>query len=119
MVLEGTARCRLKWGRNIPDSKVHRANMGPIWGQQDPGGPHVGPMNFAFWDGAVTDTPVDGLLGRVLDRYWLQMSMGKFQFHEALACVYCGGHVYIEYIFCVTLCLFLECWFDMNINACS
>ena len=24
-------------------------NMGPIWGQQDPGGPHVGPMNFAIW----------------------------------------------------------------------
>ena len=32
-----------------PDSKVHRANMGPIWGRQDPGGPHVGPMNFAIW----------------------------------------------------------------------
>ena len=35
---------------NIPDSKVHEANMGPIWGRQDPGGPHVGPMNFAIWD---------------------------------------------------------------------
>ena len=27
----------------VPDSKVHGANMGPIWGQQDPDGPHVGP----------------------------------------------------------------------------
>ena len=27
--------------------------MGPIWGRQDPGGPHVGPMNFAIWDGMV------------------------------------------------------------------
>ena len=35
---------------NTPDSKVHEGNMGPIWGQQDPGGPHVGPMNFAIWD---------------------------------------------------------------------
>ena len=35
---------------NIPDSKVHRDNMGPIWGREDPGGPHVGPMNFAIWD---------------------------------------------------------------------
>ena len=26
-------------------SKVHGANMGPIWGRQDPGGPNVGPMN--------------------------------------------------------------------------
>ena len=31
-----------------PDSKVHGANMGPIWGRQDPGGPHVGPMNIAI-----------------------------------------------------------------------
>ena len=34
---------------NDPDSKVHVANMGPIWGRQDPGGLHVGPMNFAIW----------------------------------------------------------------------
>ena len=38
---------------NIPDNKAHGTNMGPIWGRQDPGGPHVGPMNFAIWDGAV------------------------------------------------------------------
>ena len=37
------------WQHN-PDSKVHGANMGPIWGRQDPGGPHVGPMNFAIWE---------------------------------------------------------------------
>ena len=34
----------------IPDSKVHGANMGPIWGRQDPGGPRVGPINFDIWD---------------------------------------------------------------------
>ena len=37
-------------GINTHDSKVHGANMGPIWGRQDPGGPHVGPMNFVIWD---------------------------------------------------------------------
>ena len=31
-----------------PDSKIHWDNMGPIWGRQDPGGPHIGPMNFAI-----------------------------------------------------------------------
>ena len=31
------------------DSKIHGANMRPSWGRQDPGGPHVGPMNFAIW----------------------------------------------------------------------
>ena len=31
------------------DSKFHGANTGPTWGRQDPGGPHVGPMNLANW----------------------------------------------------------------------
>ena len=31
-----------------PDSKVHGANVGPVWGRQDPGGPHVGPMDFSI-----------------------------------------------------------------------
>ena len=35
----------------IPDSKFHGANMGSIWGRQDPGGPLCGPMNFIIWDG--------------------------------------------------------------------
>ena len=30
----------------FPDSMVHGAF---IWGRQDPGGPHVGHMNFAMW----------------------------------------------------------------------
>ena len=33
-----------------PESKVHGANMGPTWGRQDPGGPHVGHMNLAIWE---------------------------------------------------------------------
>ena len=33
------------------DSKVYGANMGPILGRKDTGGPHVGPMNFAIWTG--------------------------------------------------------------------
>ena len=32
-----------------PDSKVHKANMGPTWDRQDPGGPHVVSMNLAIW----------------------------------------------------------------------
>ena len=34
----------------IPDSKVHGANMGPIWVLSTPDGPHVGPMNLAIRD---------------------------------------------------------------------
>ena len=35
---------------DIPDSKVHGANMGPIRGRRDPGGPPVGAMNLVIWD---------------------------------------------------------------------
>ena len=56
--------------RNRPDSKIHGANMGPIWGRQDPGAPHVGPMNFAIW--AVTQVrnmpSANSVLPRVDDR---------------------------------------------------
>ena len=37
------------WMFNYPDSKVPGDNIGPIWVRQDPGGPHVGPRNFAIW----------------------------------------------------------------------
>ena len=42
-------KCHGLIGWYYPDSKVHGATMGPIWGRQDPGGPHGGPMNFAIW----------------------------------------------------------------------
>ena len=42
------------------DSKVHGANMGPTWGRQDPGGPHVGHMNLAIWAWTVTEIQDDG-----------------------------------------------------------
>ena len=40
------------WNQGINSSLIARfmgANMGPIWGRQDPSGPHVGPMNIAVW----------------------------------------------------------------------
>ena len=36
--------------KNNPDSNAHGANMGPTWGRQNPGGPHVGHMNFVIWE---------------------------------------------------------------------
>ena len=33
----------------FPDSKFAGANMGPTKDRQDPGGPHIGSMNFAIW----------------------------------------------------------------------
>ena len=40
--------CFHKTEYSHPNSKVHGANMGPTWGRQDPGGPHVSPINFAI-----------------------------------------------------------------------
>ena len=39
--------------QDIPDSKVHGANMGPTWVLLAPDGPHVGPINLVIRD--VTD----------------------------------------------------------------
>ena len=44
MMLYASRSTGMFW--DFPDSKVHGANMGPIWGRQDPGGPYVGPMNL-------------------------------------------------------------------------
>ena len=37
-----------KASNSLPDSKVHGANVGPTWGRQYSGGPHVGRVNFAI-----------------------------------------------------------------------
>ena len=45
-----------------PDSKDHGAYMGSTWGRQDPGGPHVGPMNLAIRVGTSTELNLDGIM---------------------------------------------------------
>ena len=44
-----------------PDSKVHRANMGPTWVLSAPDGPHVGPINLAIRTESSSRTLNDGL----------------------------------------------------------
>ena len=34
---------------NVPDNKIHGANVGPTLGRQYPGGPHVGDTNLTIW----------------------------------------------------------------------
>ena len=48
--------------------------MGPIWGRQDPSGPHVGPMNFVIWEpfhGSQISSPIGWLHSRPLGYYGL------------------------------------------------
>ena len=57
---------------SYPDNKVHGANVGPIWGRQDPGGPHVGAMNFVIW---VYNTSCRYILNQIYQvLYWTRMS---------------------------------------------
>ena len=42
--------CHTNVNNHHPDSKVHGANMGPIWGRQDPGGSYVGPNELCYLD---------------------------------------------------------------------
>ena len=62
-------------------SKVHRANMGPIWGWQDPGGPHDGPMNFAIlagtWKNSLGRDVGTWITFRIINMYEL-MPTGKY-----------------------------------------
>ena len=39
----------MQLAKHYPDRKIHGTNVGPICGRQDPGGPLVGPINFAIW----------------------------------------------------------------------
>ena len=61
-------RHKYKGLRGFPDSKVHGAHMGPIWGRQDPSGPHVGPMTFAICVTSIWITSND--CGNIHLTYW-------------------------------------------------
>ena len=63
----------------IPDSKVHGINMGPIWGKQDPGGPHVGPVYFVIWD--TMKLKIRYMKGAELDK-WIKGSNLVNLFHS-------------------------------------
>ena len=56
MTAQGVTSQRRVLCRCLPDSNVRGANMELVWGRQDPGGPHVGPMNFAIWAALLNKT---------------------------------------------------------------
>ena len=91
------------WGSNIwmstaylhstPDSKVHGANMGLIWGRQDPGGPHVGPMNFAIWV--------------------LNVSFLIVQVHVIYLVTVCVPYLFLVYLFVIYLFIYLSIYLSI------
>ena len=84
-----------------PDGKIHGANMGPIWGRQDPGGPHVGPMNFA-------------ILGLSVAFTWAHKQRVLMHGHQGWNVRHGLCHIYMIYVyiwvgysFCLFCCLFI------------
>ena len=78
-----------------PDSMVYGANMGPIWDRQDPGGPHVGPMNFAIWEHLCNHNEVSQQGSgnfSALEIKWTQANVILFYWHVNI---------------CITSCMFI------------
>ena len=86
----------------VPDSKVHGANMGPIWGRQDPGGPHVGPMNIAIW-GTMFRYPFvnqfNMVVIQVFAKYWEKTSTNSLMEYS----------LQVDHVICVLHYSFLCC----------
>ena len=94
-----------RWSGNHPASKVHGANMGPIWGRQDPVGPHVGPMNLAIW-------VVTGRRQAIL-AYNIKASAKQLPFSRRIL-----KRIYFEEITCIAIQFiwdfFLKVWLKMR-----
>ena len=87
-----------------PDSKVHGANMGPIWGRQDSGGPHVGPMSFAIWEPPpCPSTPPQ----RLISPEWKALTSYQLITHFFDKIVPHIPNVNHANVFCIKHC---ECW---------
>ena len=78
---------------NIPDSKVHWANMEPIWGRQDPGGPHVGPMNFAIWDASILHVNMLSEINRMVLLQWRHNEWCGVSNHRRIDCLSNQAHI--------------------------
>ena len=69
--------------------------MGPIWGRQDPGGPHVGPMNFAISE-TISWTKLHllsiGSSGTNTSEIWIAKYQTFLSWKCILKCLQNGGH---------------------------
>ena len=77
--------------------------MGPIWGRQDPGGPHVGPMNYAIWVTFPvrkwTRTIVVSNAGiRIYADYDVSTLIVMSSLSESFSWIYCMGKLIIEWL---------------------
>ena len=53
--------------------------MGPIWGRQDPGGPHIDPMNFDMWEDSQGESFVKIGSQNFMSSLKIQFSVNNFR----------------------------------------
>ena len=68
-----------------PDNRVYVANMVPTWGRQDPGGPHVGPVNLIIWEPKFNLTPMDEGLAKHCLTSLVKYEIGRTAFHLVMS----------------------------------
>ena len=73
--------------------------MGPIWGRQDPGVPHVGPMNFVIW-GIITVVPAHVFFRPTLV--------------QIMACHLCGSKQFFDSVLIYWLGPWISAKFELN-----
>ena len=68
-----------------PDSKFHWGHHEAHLGRQDPGGPHVGHMNFAIWE-HIEDERKQTILKKTFSNVfsWMKMYRSPLKFHWIL-----------------------------------
>ena len=111
---------------HIPDSKVHGANIGPTWGRQDLGGPHVGPMSIAIRDLLLYGTYPSMCLFRLLGfwnakvaRFWLQLNVSDqyYWLRISLWLLWPLVYFYIK-LFTSYIHIYIHEWFIREICRC-
>ena len=105
-----------------PDSKVLGANMEPIWGRQDPGGPHVGPMNFAIWAMFSKTHPTPACLVQKWDVFlWIKSTAYALLLRLSHCMQYCVGNVVyysdVTYALLIRLATWQFCLFFVFLHA--
>ena len=74
----------------VPDSKVHEANMRPIRGWQDPGGPHVDPMNLVICGVKMGSCQRWWISHMATDQLWLHCTQSSKQYWPDMSMVLFG-----------------------------
>ena len=88
-----------------PDSKVHGANMGPIWALSAPDGPHVGLMKLAIRVSTFVCTVNVITNDLLVDKLTMKLKEKAFLFSFFAVCVFVSKQVIWWHVIISPLCI--------------